>query len=470
MSYRWLFAVGIILTCAVSASVGQELWGVVRDDGDTLRRSPTLALDGDGTVIAAMASVVGGTSFVQVLRISDEPQLISIYSAAEPDISPETRPALVTLPDGDIVVATESSRGVIVRKIGPQGQPRFEVPIPGAVEQISFLDHLGPCMVRGEADHVYLTTEGGGDILTVKISPDGSIAWSRLFADPGGEDVAPTDIVFDEAGRVTVAGVGLTGMPIVQYDSNGSLVWSHVEQNLSGPSLLLGDSYLATGPGGVVVLAGNPESPCGQGEIFLKEFDALGGTVWERMVPEDCFDGFPRTAMDAKDVAVDSDGDVVLFANGIHHHDGFNRFHIYRFGSGGLELWHENFDASGSVDVAVRAALDQAGRVHVAGYTTNGGDRLVTASWNPAGAELFAAEWQGNGGNHMATDVVIDSAGALTVAGTTWIADGDAVFLRYQLPPVDGVPAVSAWGLLVMALMITAIATITLRRTSRAAA
>jgi len=355
-------------------------------------------------------------------------------------------------------------------------------------------------MAVDEAGNIYLTgTRGIGptgpetDLVTVKISPDGSILWARILDGPAsGQDEAraialdgvggvyvvgrsvpsgfnadyvtirydtedgtelwarfydgPANSV-DEANAVVAdtSGVFVTGVVegegrdfgTIKYGIDGTLLWSAIHNGLGSPPFANDWAVAAAlDPAGDVVITGNSAAFNGVDDYATIKYDGATGTqLWLARYAGTGLRDFPVQ------VVVDGTGDV--FVTG-QTYQPVEMFATIRYdGATGAEQWAA-IDNPGVHDTVNAIALDAEGRVFITGSSdpdgdeSNNNDNVYVASYDVLDGSLVWNAYHGTNGNGEwdgGIDLVPDGMGNLYVTGRTnsFGADDDLLLLRYEM-------------------------------------
>jgi hypothetical protein len=148
------------------------------------------------------------------------------------------------------------------------------------------------------------------DMLLLKYSPAGNLAWVRTINGPDNMSDSIARIGIDGQGNVVAAGYiqpasFYSDMATLKYAPNGSQLWLRL---YDGP--IANDeeipSALAIGPGNSVYVTGNGYGPDGAGVLTVK-YDAAGNQVWSDTYNDP--DIFPHRGMA---IAVDALGNATV--------------------------------------------------------------------------------------------------------------------------------------------------------------
>jgi hypothetical protein len=178
----------------------------------------------------------------------------------------------------------------------------------------------------------------------------------------------------------------------------------------------------------------------GDGDAFIRRYDAAGTLLWTRQ--------FGSTEEDAaRGVAVDAAGNAYVVGTTDGSLQGTSQgladVFIRKYSPNGNVLWTSQFGTT-TVDFGMAVAVDAAGNAVVAGYTdgalrgTNAGhaDAFIR-KFDPTGKVLWTRQF-GTDLSDFASAVAVDGTGAIIVAGSTYgslkgtkAGDGDAFVRKY---------------------------------------
>ncbi len=278
---------------------------------------------------------------------------------------------------GDDVIAVGSSTRTDAK--GPFTVWRLAA-ADGAIVWHSHIDGAGGVarIVATAADAIYvaghMTGAAGTDIVVARLdSATGDVGWHVVLAGSGhtGDTVEAIALA---GTRIVVAGElnGTTTSPdvvIVALDAaTGAESWRVA---LDGTAADANDTDgvlgLAVAPDGGVVAAGSLANTGMATDAFVTKRGPVDGhELWTTQI-----DGPAHRTDDARALAIDADGDVVI-AGRIR--SATNDFATVKLdGATGLELWRDLFDGqTGAADQALAVAIDPSGHVAAGGFTNNG--------------------------------------------------------------------------------------------------
>lgn len=262
-------------------------------------------------------------------------------------------------------------------------------------------------------------------------------------------------VATDAAGNVLVTGdfkdkIDFGGGPIqgaagrdaylAKYSESGGLLWARTfgaKADDRGKDLAVGSNgdVVVTGFSATAVdFGGGPVGDVGQG-IFLARFDAAGNHLWSKK-----FGNYTEVsvAQEGRSVAVDAAGSVFLlagdggtidFGDGPLVNAGHDDIYMAKFDAAGTLLWSKRIGGP-DVDHGVDIAVDSAGNVVLAGWTTGtadlgggpltsaGGADLVVAKYDPDGNHLWSKIFGDAAPNQTPTAVAVDGSDAIVISGT----------------------------------------------------
>lgn len=225
------------------------------------------------------------------------------------------------------------------------------------------------------------------------LDPQGAEVWTRN-PQVAMRPLLVTDIAYDGAGRIAVAGVRLMpngvfqGAGLVMYDVNGVELWSTSWQEPGGEQWI--SNSIAGFDAGGPVLAGPFPTGAGSngGDLGLISLDASGSVRWLQALGGS---GFDRLA----GAELDSTGNLFVAGSSLFLPT-FDEFaFLVKVTPSGSIAWHVNR----ADDVYIALALDGQDRPYVAGTRSAAGlTNLVIAGFDAStGAERFATALDGQG-------------------------------------------------------------------------
>lgn len=337
----------------------------------------------------------------------------------------------------------------------------------------------GAARANGESFAVFTRSIGlEDDIGLVKFAADGTVAWERIYAGPGGQDIAADVCLSADGAAVYVLGrsktlnFGDSDFNILKYDADtGVLLWQRLWD--AGDLKIESPQAIAAMPDGGVVATGAAGTTSFRLDYGTVRLDASGTVMWSRefrgsgrflfdndtasevaVTPEgdvvvsgiaSIFNGSEfRTikydgqtgeelwsvarspANGARDLAIAPDGDAVLF--GVDPLGIDRRWVVIRYdGATGAPVWDVALDP-GFDEFASSMVVDEFGDVFVTGGTDPDGDdsntneNMITAAFDGfSGALLWRDEFgdEGIGDRDLGVDLWLDGAGGLFVVGST---------------------------------------------------
>ena len=320
----------------------------------------------------------------------------------------------------DIVVRKFDSAGTVqwTRQLGTSSN---DTP-----ESISH-DGIGNLYVAGTTSgNLAVGAAGNRDPFVLKYDTSGTLLWSRQFG------TSSTELgldVFADANNVYISGftegfMGSGNMAggdafVSKFDNEGTLLWS---RQYGSNQIDFGNGVAADAAGNVYV-AGRTNIYSGQtivdGDAFLIKYDSAGNLVWTRSIQ-------PSRDLGANDLVVQGN-DVYVVGNVLKNGGDWDSF-ITRYNTNGiLQSYTEWGSSTGSLpyDLAADVVIDPLGGVLVAGTT-----RISLDGPNLGGQDSFVTKFDANGtlawtkqfgtsSSDEANGIATDSAGKIYVAGAT---------------------------------------------------
>ncbi len=261
---------------------------------------------------------------------------------------------------------------------------------------------------------------------------DGALLWQSSYHSPGDEARSLTAMAIDSNGNVLVTGSsggwGTNDFFTVKYSgADGTLLWA---KRYDGPGH--GNDYpyaLAVDVGGNVFVAGTSENGppnYGSASCVIKYAAADGALLWEKR-----YNSPANTIDEARSVAVDGDGDVVV-AGASYNADIISDYFTAKYsGTNGALLWDRRYNGpANGEDYPTALALDQSGNVVVTGVSSAGNllpDYYTAKYAGTNGALLWERRYNGPGNYFdLAEALAVDQSGNVFVTGLS--ANGEPNF------------------------------------------
>ncbi|MGH7726896.1 MAG: hypothetical protein ACREOU_15850 [Candidatus Eiseniibacteriota bacterium] len=269
----------------------------------------------------------------------------------------------------------------------------------------------------------------GTGYITIKYSPDGTEAWSRIYEGfVGGanqSDVAQA-VAVDAAGNVYVSGHSYQYVPhdpvtgpehilvdavTLKYSPGGDLLWEHRYRGSGGnvqPAAIVLD------PAGFVYVTG--ATWIGEGfDVLLLKYDLEGQLLWSRT------HGQPtgQSADAAFAMALDGDGNVVL---GGYTQPGDLDVYVLSYAPDGALRWEWTLHGRSNVEEVIDLTVDGAGNTYaLAQYApTFGHTSLLTVKLSRNGVLVWSDVYSGQSTGDYGAGVELSPDGNLFVAGAAW--------------------------------------------------
>ena len=333
---------------------------------------------------------------------------------------------------GDMVVAGESmtslGRHIVVARFAPSGKRRWVRRIDAAGPQWDgaqalAVDRRGNALVAGQR----VKTDTDYDVLVVKITPRGRLAWERVI-DGGisGFDTAAS-VVVDRDGNAYVpcraeSGAGIASVTYKLRARDGATSWS---RELSGTNTVLFPNDIAIDGRRNTYITGTGYEGVDDHEMVTVKLSSSGSVRWIRELP-----GEGTLQTEGRFVTLGPSGSLYV-AGSLMTGPGSTDVILVKYRTNGDFSWRDDWDASGAgigFDTLAALAVDRSANAFVTGY-----------HWTaPAGTyHAFVARWRPDKtrwtASYSATDetwfgffgLVPDNAGGCYVAGGVVLNYGD---------------------------------------------
>ncbi|MCW5551687.1 MAG: immunoglobulin domain-containing protein [Verrucomicrobiae bacterium] len=279
---------------------------------------------------------------------------------------------------------------------------------------------------------------GTNDFITAKLSgADGALLWEKRYDGPGNGNDYPYALAVDGSGNVVVAGTSENGPPnygssscTIKYAAaDGALLW---EKRYNSPANTIDEARAVAvdGNGDVVVTGASYNADINSDYYTAKYSGANGALLWERRYISPVNGEDYPTAL-----ALDQNGDVVV--TGVSSASNLlpDYYTAKYAGTNGALLWERRYNGPGNYfDLAEAVAVDQFGNVVVTGQSANGEPQFdfdyYTAKYAVAdGSLLWAKRYSGPASSSEgAREVALDINGDVLVLGDS---GGDTHLLAY---------------------------------------
>ena len=303
------------------------------------------------------------------------------------------------------------------------------------------IDGEGNVVAAGVTDN-----SGTDDFTVVKFDgASGQELWRQVVNGSANAYDQARAVAVDSAGNVVAAGItsnsgSLIDFTVIKFDgASGGELW---RQAINGTANLGDDALaIAVDASGNVVAAGYTTSIGPTFDFTVVKFNgASGDELWRKVI-----NGSANDHDVANAATVDAVGNVV--ATGYIRNSGvFNDldFTVIKFdGATGEELWRQAIDGTrNSSDNALAVAVDSAGDVVAAGWTSNigtSGDFTVIKFDGASGGELWRQAINGTASqSDQAVAVTIDGEGNVVAVGDTFNTGTLLDFTVVKLRGTDG--------------------------------
>lgn len=297
------------------------------------------------------------------------------------------------------------------------------------------------------ASGVYVsdTDFGSGDAVVKKLDSNGNDVWTREFGTSGFEQAS--DIAVDGTG-IYVSGTTTDAFPgqtsagngdvfVRKYDADGNEVWTSQFGTLfvdEAPRIAVNESGIYVGGSTSGAFPG--QTYAGGGDVFVRKLSSDGSEVWTRQFGTEHRDNPRGIALDATGIYVGGYTEGGAFPG--QTNAGVTDSFIWKYDPEGNDSWVRQFGTS-DADYATGIAADVTG-VYITGYTsgalpgqTNAGDvDFFVKKYGAVGDEVWTRQI-GTSGGDSSVGISAGPAGVF-VSGAT----GGAFLGHTKIGPADG--------------------------------
>jgi hypothetical protein len=281
----------------------------------------------------------------------------------------------------------------------------------------------------------YTTSAGNGmeDVLVLKLSASGDFSWATTL---GGADYdAALDICSASNGGAVLCGLtnssgaGLSDLYVAKVSNEGAVAWQRTH---GGANIERGHSIEALADGGYIVAGGTSSFGAGNVDMYAVRLTSTGQEVWSK--------AYGRATYDiANSVIAVSDGGFLLTGHGDQEGSELSALTVVRIDNEGAELWTSRFGSGRDLDYGMDAVeLDDGGFAIAA--VTNEPDPGENDAWLHLLSEDGKSSYQvtfGGSESDWTSRVCLSPDGTVLVVGQTASygkGSYDALLLELTLP------------------------------------
>ncbi len=266
------------------------------------------------------------------------------------------------------------------------------------------------------------------DMFLIKYNASGTTAWPPAVYNSGRDDL-PTDVAFDAAGNIFLAGYSknVSGdvWYVAKYDgATGSRLW---DKSYAGQGI--GDNQprsAAVDAAGNLYVTGFGTNSAGDEEmVTIKYTGTTGAPIWQ--VVHNGMTTTPGGDDRGISIAIDPIDGAIVVGGTSYRTVTDSDFHLRRYNAAdGTIIWERNFDRPVSYDYVSAMAVDSSGYIYVTGTTRSGPDTdfsydatadIMALIYDFEGTFLGATTYNGNGREKAATAISANYQGESFIAG-----------------------------------------------------
>jgi Domain of unknown function (DUF5122) beta-propeller len=281
----------------------------------------------------------------------------------------------------------------------------------------------------------YTTSAGNGmeDVLVLKISAAGDLSWTTTL---GGADYdAAFDICSASNGGAVLCGLtyssgaGLSDLYVAKVSSEGAVAWQRTH---GGAGIERGQSIEALVDGSYIVAGGTSSFGAGNVDMYVVRLTSTGQETWSK--------AYGRATYDiANSIIAVSDGGFLLTGHGDREGSELSALTVVRIDDEGTELWTSRFGSGRDLDYGMDAVELNDGGFAIAAVTNepDPGENDVWLQLIAEDGKSLAQVTFGGSESDWTSGVCLSPDGTLLVAGQTASygkGSYDALLLELTLP------------------------------------
>ena len=296
-------------------------------------------------------------------------------------------------------------------------------------------DTNGNAFVTGYSENVHFM-----DITTVKYASDGTPGWIRSYNGPRNLNDYPQAMTVDKDGNVLVVGStpgtanGIDenyDIVVLKYTNDGTLAWTY---QFSGPAGFNDQpSSVAVDNNGDVLVTGASSQNGGNSFKFTTlKLSGAGLPLWTNY-----YANFPFTTSKVIGVATDVHRDV--YVAGTTGSIASPSIAVLKYSSNGTPVWTNTYAGLQNGATATGMSLDGNANVYVAGYeAASFQNDWVMLKLSGTGVPVSTNRYNGpDFRNDQASAIAVDTAGNAAVTGASaTLTNRNCLTIRYAVPPL----------------------------------
>ena len=331
-------------------------------------------------------------------------------------------------PSGNIIIGgfaknSGQSYDYFIAKYNPIGDTLYTRVYSGAQSKSDkvadfTLDAAGNIYVTGRSD-VGVGIATNYDILTLKFTNNGNLAWAKTFNSSGLNEDKGEKIRVDAAGNVDIAGRIWNGTDfdiiLLQYNSAGTQQWFQI---IAGVGEDKPNALVLDGSNNLYV-AGSTTTATGL-DFLTAKYTSTGTQTWSKT-----YNDATNGADEAQAMAMDNAGNICVtgYATGTNGTD----VYTIKYDAAGNVIWGHGYNnnATNLDDAANALAIDANNTIFIAAQSENGSlintnTDFLTLVYQTDGTLAASAMYNGTGDSTDVPTVISVSGGNLYVGGGSW--------------------------------------------------
>jgi hypothetical protein len=291
------------------------------------------------------------------------------------------------------------------------------------------VDVFGNVFVGGYIER--LAPDYNTELIISKYDFNGNVLWEKSVGD-GSAVLESSDVAVDVFGNIYIVGTFynnvdyLSNIWVVKYDSEGNQIW---KKSLNESRIGIGEGIDVDDFGNVYVDGTTDAFGAGNNDIWTIKYNSSGSQIWNKT-----FGGSSQD--EAKDIAVDSLGNVYSAGRTYSFGAGNWDFVLIKYNSSGDQIWNKTAGGAGN-DYGEGVAVDDYGNIYFTGYTLSfgaGREDIWTIKYNSSGSQIWN-KTNGGSGSDYGYAVAVNGNGSVYVAGRHLTPDyyvSDEAMIKFE--------------------------------------